>query len=88
MPDLTGELLTATGYLQWLPKKKVCPPEKHRVDAAGFSGCRNPARLSGFIDGGTKCSSVTEKSLGNAVPFFFFFLKKGNISLFLTHPPF
>lgn len=30
MPDLTGELLTATGYLPWLPrKKKRFAPQKN-----------------------------------------------------------
>jgi len=29
MPNLTGELLTITGYLQWVPRKKIFSPQKN-----------------------------------------------------------
>lgn len=67
VPDPTGELLSALADLQRLPRKaKVCKPRQCRADAAGFSGCRNPARLTGFEDGGTKYPNEIKKSLGNA----------------------
>lgn len=67
VPDPTGELLSALADLQRLPRKaKVCKPRQCRADAAGFGGCRNPARLTGFEEGGTKYPNEIKKSLGNA----------------------